>query len=162
MKGNTMLKLTDKDKKIICEDEWEYVNDEMTDAYNNGEKSLLKARMNFCNNAMVFNKSFTFSDDMTNEEAEETSTENYGNGITGTGYIDGWTGFFYTLFKKGDKEILLKSDVFKVGKMFAYNEMDGSIIREILIPMIKDVGESESEWVLNTEFVKNAIEAMSV
>ena len=151
------LKLTDKDKKMICEVEWGYTNDEMTDAYNNGEKGLLKSRMNYYTNATVFGKKFSVEEDMTDEEAEKTSTVNYDNGIMATSYIDAWTGYFYSLFKKSGKELLLRSDVFKIGKMNAYNTKNISEVREILVPLTKEVGEDESRWVLDTEMAETAI-----
>ena len=151
-----MLKLTDKEKKEISVDGvFYYTTDEMTDAYNNGERGLLKARMNFYTNATVFGKKFTVRDNVTDAEAEEDSSYIHSNGIKETNFIDGWTGYFYSLFKKGAKDVLLRSDVFKVGKMNAYSTENTENVREILVPLTKEFGEDESEWVLDTEMVKS-------
>lgn len=152
-----ILELTDKDKKIICSDKWAFVNDEMTDAYNGGEKGLLKARMNYYANAVVFGKKFTFRDNVTNDEAKEDSSYIHSNGIKETNFIDGWTGYFYSLFKSGAKEVLLRSDVFKVGKMNAYSTKDTNDVREVLVPLVKEVGEDESKWALDIDMVKTSI-----
>ena len=152
-----ILELTDKDRKVICENEWAFVNDEMTDAYNSGEKGLLKSRMNYYTNAIVFGKEFTFRDNVTNDEAKEDSSYIHSNGIKETNFIDGWTGYFYSLFENDGKEILLRSDVFKVGKMNAYNTKNSSDVREILVPLTKEIGEDESRWVLDTEMAETAI-----
>lgn len=156
-----MLKLTKKEINEMCNEnccEWAYVNDEMTDAYNNGERGLIKSRFDFYTNATVFGKKFTSKDYATDADAKEDSSYVYSNGIKETNYLDKWTGYFYSLFEKDGEDVLLKSDVFMVGKMYAYDnfECTGNA-REILIPLTKEVGEGDDKWVLFEEIVEKAI-----
>ena len=157
-----MLELTDKDKKEMSFDgEFYYTTDEMTDAYNNGEKGLIKSRFDFYTNAVVFGKKFSYRDDVTDAKAEAESSETYSNGITETNYLDRFTGCFYSLFKRGKEEILLVSSVFKIGRMYASDEDGNNISSGVLIPLVKDADEGDEGWTMDEVMVKESMKKMT-
>ena len=156
-----MLELTDEDKKEMSFDgEFYYTTDEMTDAYNNGEKGLIKSRFDFFTNAVVMGKRFSYRDDVTDAEAEAESSETYSNGITETNYLDRFTGCFYSLFKRGKEEILLVSSVFKIGRMYASDEDGNNISSGVLIPLVKDADEGDEGWVMDEIMMEKSMKNM--